>query len=69
MAISDLIYGLGQYGSSLVKGVKCVLSLMGICSDFPAEPFQRFKKRERDKMKEILKSLDLNKYAGNINLK
>jgi 4-hydroxy-tetrahydrodipicolinate synthase len=34
--------------SSFIKGVKCSLALMGICSDFMAEPFNHFCEDERD---------------------
>ena len=39
MQISTTIYNVGQYGSSYLKGLKCALSIMGICGDFMAEPF------------------------------
>lgn len=38
MRVSSLIYGVGHHNSSFVKGVKCALSLMGICSDVLAAP-------------------------------
>ncbi len=59
MQISSTIYTVGHFGSSYLKGVKCVLSLMGICSDFMAEPFHRFNPPERKKIKEALNALDL----------
>ena len=34
--------------SGFIKGVKCSLALMGICSDFMAEPFNHFRKEEGD---------------------
>jgi dihydrodipicolinate synthase/N-acetylneuraminate lyase len=50
LQISSTIYTVGKYGSSYLKGLKCVLSLMGICDDFIADPFHRFKKEEREKI-------------------
>jgi 4-hydroxy-tetrahydrodipicolinate synthase len=47
MQISKAIYGVGKYESSYLKGLKCALSCMGICSDFMAEPFHRFRRAER----------------------
>jgi len=47
MAISGALYSVGRHGSSFLKGVKCSLDLMGICSDFMAEPFSRFRAEER----------------------
>lgn len=48
MKISDTIYSVGKHESSFLKGVKCALSCMGICSDFMAEPFHCFRPKERD---------------------
>jgi 4-hydroxy-tetrahydrodipicolinate synthase len=47
MTISGALYGVGRHVSSFLKGVKCSLDLMGICSDFMAEPFSRFREEER----------------------
>ena len=57
MQISSTIYRVGNYGSSYLKGLKCALSLMGICSDFMAEPFRRFKQPQRDKVKMFLEEI------------
>ena len=48
MKITTTIYTVGRYGSSLIKGLKCALSHIGICNDFLAEPFHRFRQKERD---------------------
>ncbi|MFO7923554.1 MAG: dihydrodipicolinate synthase family protein [Bacteroidales bacterium] len=58
MKISTSIYNVGHYGSSYLKGLKCALSLMGICSDFMAEPFRKFKEAERIKVQHILEELN-----------
>jgi dihydrodipicolinate synthase/N-acetylneuraminate lyase len=60
MQINKTIYNFGHYGSSYLKGLKCALSVMGICNDFLAEPFHRFNEPEREKIEEALKELDLN---------
>jgi len=60
MIISNSIYKIGRYGSSYLKGVKCTCSLLGICSDFMASPYHRFRKEERLKVQRVLESLDLN---------
>lgn len=57
MQISN-VYRVGHYGSSYLKGVKCVLSQMGICNDFLAEPFHRFKEPERMKISQLLEDLN-----------
>lgn len=60
MAISSAIYGVGRYGgSSYLKGVKCVLSCMGICNDFMAEPFHKFREPERKNIQSHLKELGI----------
>lgn len=48
MSVSEALYGVGRHMSSFIKGVKCSLSQMGICSDFMAEPFTHFREDERD---------------------
>jgi dihydrodipicolinate synthase/N-acetylneuraminate lyase len=58
MQISSTIYKVGHYGSSYLKGVKCALSVMGICSDFMAEPFHRFKEPERSKIVQLMDELN-----------
>ena len=59
MYISNTIYKVGRYGSSYLKGVKCACSLMGICSDYMALPFQKFNAPERAKVRQILESLNI----------
>ncbi|MBT3374274.1 MAG: dihydrodipicolinate synthase family protein [Lentisphaerae bacterium] len=50
--VADLgaIYGVGRHASSGIKGIKCALSVLGICSDFMAEPFHRFHDVEREQI-------------------
>jgi 4-hydroxy-tetrahydrodipicolinate synthase len=52
------IYEVGQHASAVIKGLKCALSLLGICDDFLAEPFQRFRNRERERVRELLDELN-----------
>lgn len=58
MQISTTIYSVGQYGSSYLKGLKCALALLGICSDFMAEPFHKFNEPERIKIFQLLEELN-----------
>ncbi len=60
MQISSSIYSIGSFGSSYLKGVKCTLSLLGICNDFLASPFNKFGEEHREKIRKALNSLDLN---------
>ncbi len=57
MYISNSIYKIGKYGSSYLKGVKCACSLLGICNDYMALPFQRFNAPERKRVGQILENL------------
>jgi len=59
MQISMSIYSVGKYWTSYLKGLKCALSCMGICSDFLAEPFHRFRAPEREKIRNHLAKLGL----------
>ncbi|HSJ03598.1 MAG: dihydrodipicolinate synthase family protein [Verrucomicrobium sp.] len=47
MRISSTVYKVGRHGSAFIKSVKCALSVLGICDDFLAEPFHRFREQER----------------------
>ena len=60
--ISTTIYKVGKYGSSYLKGLKCALSCLGICNDFLAEPFHRFRHAERDVIHKYVKQLKLTEY-------
>jgi dihydrodipicolinate synthase/N-acetylneuraminate lyase len=51
------IYHVGKYASRHIKATKCGLSLMGICDDFMAEPFNRFLAPERERVADILKDI------------
>jgi 4-hydroxy-tetrahydrodipicolinate synthase len=59
MQISTTIYRVGHFESSYLKGLKCTLSCMGICSDFLAEPFHRFRCAERDVIRRHLEELGI----------
>ena len=57
MRVSSLIYGIGHHNSSFVKGVKCALSLMGICSDTLAAPREPFNSTDRELVRRRLVEL------------
>lgn len=61
LQISSSIYTVGRFGSSYLKGLKCALSVMGICDDYLADPFHRFKKDEREKIMKNLEALEIGK--------
>lgn len=58
MLIASRFYTLGYGSSSYLKGVKCVLSLMGICNDYIAEPFKPFGAEERKVVKGYLEEMN-----------
>lgn len=57
MAVGRSLYGVGQHVSSMIKGVKCALSLMDICSDVMSLPFNCFRNEERTIIHERLAAL------------
>lgn len=59
LQISSGIYTVGRFGSSYMKGLKCALSVMGICNDFMAEPFHRFRAEERTIIRMHLDQLNI----------
>ncbi|MDR1981270.1 MAG: dihydrodipicolinate synthase family protein [Tannerellaceae bacterium] len=59
MQISMSLYTVGRYASSYIKGLKTTLNMLGICSDFVAEPFHRFGHAERETIKKGLIELGI----------
>jgi 4-hydroxy-tetrahydrodipicolinate synthase len=53
------IYAVGRHASTVIKGMKCALSLMGLCSDEMAAPFSRFGPQERERVRAVLAELNL----------
>jgi 4-hydroxy-tetrahydrodipicolinate synthase len=53
------LYSCGKYASTFIKGVKCALSLLGICNDFMAEPFHSFRAPERDQIRQLLVEMEM----------
>lgn len=54
MQISSTVYSVGTYGAGYLKGLKCALSLMEICSDFLTAPMQSFGNKERGMIRGFL---------------
>ncbi len=63
---SDLLYKIGRHGSSIIKGLKCGLSCLGICDDFLAEPFHRFDAPERERVEGVLRELAIPRRADQL---
>lgn len=53
------IYRVGRHASAVVKGLKCALSLLGVCRDDMAPPFESFRPPERARVQAILEELGL----------
>lgn len=51
------IYTIGKYASRFIKSTKCAASVLGLCDDFMAEPFNRFYPQDREKVAAILGKL------------
>lgn len=56
--VSSMLYRVGKHPSTIVKGIKCTLACLGICDDFMAEPFHRFRSEEREKIKARLAEVE-----------
>ena len=52
------LYRIGKYSSSLIKGVKCAACCLGLCDDFMAEPFHRFRTAEAELVRARLKEIE-----------
>ncbi|MEN6428105.1 MAG: dihydrodipicolinate synthase family protein [Phycisphaerales bacterium] len=66
MRVTSTIYSVGQFESSFVKGLKCALSLLGVCNDFLAEPFHRFREPQRDMVHKYMVELGLFNAESNL---
>jgi len=53
------LYQIGRHPSSLIKGLKCALSLLELCDDFIAEPFHHFREPERQRVAQVLQDTGL----------
>ena len=58
MRVSENLYRIGKHSSAIIKGIKGALAVSGICDDFMAEPFQRFREPERERVRQILDELN-----------
>ncbi len=54
MEVSTTLYQVGRHSSAIIKGLKCALSIEGVCDDFMAEPFHRFRDEERRRIEQVL---------------
>jgi len=59
LQISGKLYGVGRHPSSLMKGIGCALSGLGICSDTLALPYRRFDTPERIQLQNALAEMGI----------
>jgi 4-hydroxy-tetrahydrodipicolinate synthase len=57
LRVGTALYRIGRHPSAVIKGIKCALACLGICDDFMAEPFHRFRASERALVEQRLASL------------
>ena len=57
MQVSSSLYGVGRHSSAIIKGIKCALACVGVCDDFMAEPFHRFRAEERARVQRSVEEL------------
>ncbi len=55
LACQKAIYTVGQGAMASIRGIKCALSLCGICEDRMAEPLQSLSSEQRDQVATILR--------------
>ena len=60
MDVSTNLYQVGRHSSAIIKGLKCALSIEGVCDDFMAEPFHRFRDEQRRSIEQVLADLKEN---------
>jgi 2-dehydro-3-deoxy-D-pentonate aldolase len=58
MMIDRTIFSVGKHKSKYIKGIKCALSVMGICNDYVALPLHKFRPEDRKKIEQHVEELD-----------
>jgi 4-hydroxy-tetrahydrodipicolinate synthase len=58
LRVSSSLYHIGKHASAVIKGIKCALACLGVCNDFMAEPFHRFRAAERALVEQRVKELE-----------
>jgi len=59
-AIYNTIYSVGKDASRYTKGIKCALSVKGICDDHMALPLRKFDAGDRELIKEYIEQFENN---------
>jgi 2-dehydro-3-deoxy-D-pentonate aldolase len=58
MMIDRTIFNVGNHKSRIIKGIKCALSVMGICNDYVATPLRKFRNEDRKKIEQHIRELN-----------
>ncbi len=59
LRIAEKLYGVGDPPSGYLKGIKCAMSHVGLCSDHMAEPLHRLTDDKRQTIERNLRELEL----------
>ena len=59
LEVSSKLYTIGNSPMKYLQGVKCALSLMGICSDVMAFPYQSLSSEEKKQVQKALQELNM----------
>ena len=54
MKLYNTIYSVGKTSSKYTKGVKCSLSVLGLCNDYVAFPLRKFEGEDRQKIEQYI---------------
>ncbi len=57
MRIYNTIYSVGKTSSKYTLGIKCALSVMGICNDYAAHPLRKFDNEKSARMKQYVEEI------------
>ena len=57
LQVGEKLYRIGRHSSSIIKGIKCALACLGVCDDFMAEPFHKFRAPERRMIAKAMREL------------
>jgi dihydrodipicolinate synthase/N-acetylneuraminate lyase len=50
LEVVEALYRIGKHPSAIIKGIKCGAACLGLCSDFMAEPFHKFRNPEHERV-------------------
>ena len=56
--VGAALYRVGKHPSTIIKGIKGTLNCLGICDDFMAEPFHRFRAEQKAVIQSRLKEIE-----------